>query len=115
MSKWTDIRDRAVAEAKEAKIDEAVKQSVARKFYDDALPALREVVDSFTEAIKEQSKTESGWVKIRDAIVLPACIQGTLWAIELLLGHTIKKTAPVAVASAAQAAPTAESADEPSA
>lgn len=32
MSKWTDIRDRAVAEAKEAKIDEAVKQSVARKF-----------------------------------------------------------------------------------
>lgn len=112
MSKWTDIRDRAVAEAKEAKIDEAVKQSVARKFYDDALPALREVGDSFTEAIKEQSKTESGWVKIRDAIVLPACIQGTLWAIELLLGHTIKKT-ETAPTQTAQATSTAEPADEP--
>ncbi len=111
MSKWTDIRDRAVAEAKEAKIDEAVKQSVARKFYDDVLPALQEVGGSFTEAVKEQSKTESGWVKIRDAIVLPGCIQGTIWAIKLLLGHTIKKTEPAPVA---QAAPTAESADEQS-
>ena len=92
MSKWTDIRDSIVAEAKAAKIDEELKQSVTEKLYSIVLPALRDAGDGFTEAVREQSKGETGWVKIRDAIVLPGCIQAGLWAIEKLLAFIIDKT-----------------------
>lgn len=93
MSKWTEIRDEVVAEAKAAKIDEKLKQTIAEKIYGEVLPALREIGDSFTDAIKEQSKSESGWTRIRDAFILPICVQAVLWVTETLLGLTIKKTA----------------------
>lgn len=102
MSKWTEIRDSIVAEAKATKIDEAVKQSVTQHIYDTVLPALREVGDSFTDIVKEQSKSESGWCKIRDGIALPICIQSGLWLAEKLLGYIIKKTADAQTAGAAE-------------
>lgn len=104
MSKWTEIRDSIVAEAKATKIDEAVKQSVTQHIYDTVLPALREVGDSFTDIVKEQSKSESGWCKIRDGIALPICIQSGLWLAEKLLGYIIKKTAAAQTAESTEPA-----------
>lgn len=100
MSKWTDIRDSIEEEVGKVKIDESVKQSVTQKIYDTVLPSAVKLADGFTDAIKEQSKNETGWCKIRDLIVLPAIIQGGLWAIEKALKLIIKETTGVDVQNA---------------
>ncbi|MDD6381758.1 MAG: hypothetical protein PUG02_00065 [Selenomonadaceae bacterium] len=92
MSKWTDIRDNIEQAVSDTQIDEEVKQAVTQKCYDVILPSLQKLGDVFVTEIKAQSATESGWNKIRDAIVLPALIDGGLWLIEKVLKKTIEKT-----------------------
>ena len=99
MSKWTEIRDDIEAEISEMKIDEQVKQTVTQKLYDVVLPSLRSLGNGFTDAIKEQSKNETGWCKVRDAIILPTVIQSALWLIDLMLRMTIKQTTGVDVSA----------------
>ena len=69
MSKWTDVRDNVV----------------------DALH-----VEDITEDVKQQSKSESGWCKIRDAIVLPLVIQGGVYIVKTVLSKTVKSTTAAA-------------------
>lgn len=92
MSKWMEIRDDIEAEISEMKIDEQVKQTVTQKLYDVALPSLQKLGDGFIDAIREQSKSETGWCKLRDSIFLPVVIKSTLWLIELVLSKTIAAT-----------------------
>lgn len=99
MSKWTEIRDDIEAEISEMKIDEQVKQTVTQKLYDVVLPSLRSLGNGFTDALKEQSKNETGWCKVRDAIILPTVIQSALWLIDLMLRMTIKQTTGVDVSA----------------
>ena len=56
------------------------------------LPSLQKLGDGFAASVKAQSADESGWCKVRDAIVLPALIEGGLWRVELVLKKTIEKT-----------------------
>ena len=93
MSKWTDIRDSIEDAVSTTKVDEQVKQAVTQKCYDVILPSLQKLSDGFVASIKAQSADESGWCKIRDAIVLPALIEGSLWLVEMVLKKTIEKTA----------------------
>lgn len=53
---------------------------------------MRKIGDGFTDTVRKQSADETGWCKIRDAIVLPALIEGGLWLVELVLKKTIEKT-----------------------
>ena len=92
MSKWTDIRDSIEQTVSNMQIDEQVKQAVTQQCYDMILPSLRKLGDGFVDAIKAQSADESGWCKVRDAIVLPALIEGSLWLVELVMKKTIEKT-----------------------
>lgn len=92
MSKWMEIRDDIEAEVSEMKIDEQVKQTVTQKLYDVALPSLQKLGDGFIDAIREQSKSETGWCKLRDSIFLPVVIKSTLWLVELVLSKTIAAT-----------------------
>ncbi|WP_432647477.1 hypothetical protein [Mitsuokella sp.] len=100
MSKWTDIRDSIEEAVTDTKIDEQVKQQVTQKLYDVVLPSLRKLGDGFTDSVKAQSATETGWCKIRDAIVLPGIIQGGLWLLEVTLKKVIKETTGVDVQTA---------------
>ena len=50
-------------------------------------------MDSFCAATKEQSKTESGWCKIRDGVVLPLLMQGGVYVVKLVLSKTVAQTA----------------------
>ena len=93
MSKWTDIRDSIEQAVSDTQIDEQVKQTVTQKLYDVVLPSLQKLGDGFIDAIREQSKSETGWCKLRDSIFLPVFIKSTLWLIELVLGKTIAATA----------------------
>lgn len=92
MSKWTEIRDSIEQVVSDTQIDEQVKQAVTQKCYDVILPSLQKLGDGFVASVKAQSADESGWCKVRDAIVLPALIEGGLWLIEMVLKKTIEKT-----------------------
>ncbi|WP_288763895.1 hypothetical protein [uncultured Mitsuokella sp.] len=92
MSKWTDIRDSIEQAVSGMQIDEQVKQAVTQKCYDVLLPSLQKLGDGFVASVKAQSADETGWCKVRDAIVLPALIEGGLWLIEMVLKKTIEKT-----------------------
>lgn len=96
MSKWTDIRDSIEQAVSGQQIDEQVKQDVMQKLYDAILPSLQKLGDGFVASVKAQSADESGWCKVRDAIVLPALIEGGLWLVEMVLKKTIEETTATA-------------------
>lgn len=93
MSKWTDVRDNVVDALHVDNVTEDVKQHVTATLLSEVVPVLENAVDSFCAATKEQSKTESGWCKIRDGVVLPLVMQGGVAIIKTVLSKTIKATA----------------------
>ncbi len=57
------------------------------------MPVIENAVDSFCATTKEQAKTETGWCKIRDGVVLPLLMQGGVYVVKLVLSKTIVQTA----------------------
>lgn len=93
MSKWTDVRDNIVDALHVEDITEDVKQHVTNAILSEVVPVIENAVDSFCTATKEQAKTETGWCKIRDSVVLPLLMQGGVAIIKTVLSKTIKATA----------------------
>ncbi len=67
--------------------DEAL-DNITNWIKETALPAVKEVSNAFTTALKEKAKNETGWIKFRDAIFLPGLISLALWGTGKLLGIT---------------------------
>lgn len=95
MSKWTEVRDNIVDTLHVEDITEAVKQHVTNTILREVMPVIENAVDSFCATTKEQSKTESGWCKIRDGVVLPLIMQGCVYVVKLVLSKTVTQTATV--------------------
>ena len=93
MSKWTDVRDNVVDALHVSDVTEDVKQHVTSTLLSEVVPVLENAVDSFCAATKEQSKSESGWCKIRDGVVLPLLMQGGVYVVKLVLSKTVSQTA----------------------
>lgn len=93
MSKWTDVRDNVVNALHVDDVTEDVKQHVTNTILSEVVPVIENAVDSFCTTIKEQSKSESGWCKIRDGIVLPLLMQGSVYVVKLVLSKTAAQTA----------------------
>lgn len=93
MSKWTDVRDNIVDALHVDDVTEDVKQHVTSTILSEVMPVAENAVDSFCAATKEQSKTEAGWCKIRDGIVLPLVMQGSIYIVKLVLSKTVAQTA----------------------
>ena len=93
MSKWTDVRDNVVDALHVEDVTEDVKQHVTATLLSEVMPVLENAVDSFCAATKEQSKSESGWCKIRDGVVLPLLMQGGVYVVKLVLSKTVAQTA----------------------
>lgn len=93
MSKWTDVRDNIVDALHVDDVTEDVKQHVTSTILSEVVPVAENAVDSFCAATKEQSKTEAGWCKIRDGVVLPLVMQGGIYIIKLVLSKTVAQTA----------------------
>lgn len=93
MSKWTDVRDNIVDALHVEDITEDVKQHVTNIILSEVMPVIENAVDSFCATTKEQAKTETGWCKIRDGVVLPLLMQGGVAIIKTVLSKTIKATA----------------------
>ena len=92
MSKWTNFRDSIVESLQVEEVTEQVKQNLTRQIVESILPAVKTAADSFTAKIKEQAKTETGWCKIRDMLVLTLVIDGAIYVVELVLTKTMEKT-----------------------
>ena len=92
MSKWTDIRDAIVKEINVNHVTEDVKQRVTRTILTECVPAVEHAVDRFVAQIKEQAKSERGWCYWRDAVVLPAVMQGSVWLVRLVLDKSLMPT-----------------------
>ena len=92
MSKWTDVRDNIVDALHVDDVTEDVKQHVTSTILSEVVPVAENAVDSFCAATKEQSKTETGWCKLRDGIVLPLVMQGGIYIIKLVLSKTVAQT-----------------------
>ena len=93
MSKWTDFRDDIVESLQVEEITEQVKRNLTKQIVESILPAVKTAADGFTAKIKEQAKTETGWCKIRDMLVLPLVINGAIYVVEMVLTKTMEKTA----------------------
>ena len=93
MSKWTDFRDDIVESLQVEEVTEQVKQNLTKQIVESILPAIKTAADGFTAKIKEQAKTEQGWCKIRDMLVLPLLIDGAIYVVEMVLTKTMEKTA----------------------
>lgn len=92
MSKWTEMRDDIVESLQVEEVTEQVKQNLTRQIVESILPAVKTAADGFVGKIKEQAKTEKGWCKIRDMLVLPLMIEGAIYVVELVLTKTMEKT-----------------------
>ena len=92
MSKWTDIRDAIVKEINVDQVTEEVKQRVTRMILSEGVPMIEQAVDKFVTKIKEQAKDEHGWCYWRDAVVLPAVMQGGVWLVRLVLDKSLTPT-----------------------
>lgn len=93
MSKWTEVRDNIADTLHVEDITEDVKQHVTNTILSEIIPVIENAVDSFCATIKEQSKVESGWCKIRDGVVLPLVMQGCVYVVKLVLSKTASQTA----------------------
>lgn len=97
MSKWTDIRDGALDAMKQGALNvaEGTKQQFMANFVEAGVPVIEEYAAQFTAKVKEQSENETGWTKIRDAIVIPFAAQ-----IGLYIGKQILQTVQTQTAAA---------------
>jgi hypothetical protein len=89
MSKWTEVRDGVLDALNADEVTEELKGSVTQKIIEEVLPAVDDVADKFITTIEEQAKTENGWNKLRDGIVLPLVINGAIWAVKFALSKTM--------------------------
>lgn len=103
MSKWVEVRDSLVDVLKVDEVTEAAKQQVTKAILEEVLPAVENAADAFVSATREQSKTETGWNKWRDGIVLPFIISGVLYAVKTVLEKTVSSTAGAATTEPSEA------------
>ena len=92
MSKWTEIRDGVLDAVNADEVTEELKESVTQKVLDEVLPAVEDVAGKFIATIEEQAKSESGWNKLRDGIVLPLVINGGIYVVKYVLSKTVTET-----------------------
>ena len=87
MSKWTEIRDGALD------VVEETKQQFMANFIEAGVPVIEEYAMQFTAKVKEQATNETGWTKIRDAIVIPFAVQIVLYIGKQILQTVQQQTA----------------------
>lgn len=88
MSKWTEVRDGLVAALDVKEVAESAKDQMITSLATDGMDAMSEVADKFVEQVQAQASEETGWCAIRDRFVLPLLVNGTLWAIKLVLAKS---------------------------
>lgn len=104
MSKWTEIRDGALDAMKQGALNvaEETKQQFLANFIEAGVPVIDEYAAQFTAKVKEQAANESGWNKVRDAVVIPFAVQIGLYVGKQILSMVESQTATAADAAVQQ-------------
>ena len=92
MSKWTEVRDGLVSALDVKEVTESAKDQMLASLVTDGMDAIGVVADKFVEQVQMQGSEETGWCAIRDRFVLPLLINGTLWAVKLVLAKSAQST-----------------------
>lgn len=91
MSKWTELRDSALEQIKQNTLDvtETAKNDFLKTFSDSAYPVVEAYADSFCETVRKQADQESGWCKVRDSALIPACVKIGLVVFKAVISSTV--------------------------
>ena len=92
MSKWVNFRDELLSTLKFDEVDDKMKEDFTSWLLEIAMPIAETSADSFISQIKVQAVEENGWTKLRDLVILPFIITGSLWLVKQTLTKTIKNT-----------------------
>ena len=92
MSKWTEIRDCMVSALDVSDVVESAKEQLIADLTGDGMGAISAVADKFITQVQAQADNEQGWCMVRDKFVLPLLINGTIWAIKLVLAKSTPTT-----------------------
>jgi hypothetical protein len=92
------MRDKALEAMKEGALDvvEETKQKFLDNFIEAGMPAIEAYAELFSATVQEQAKNETGWVKIRDAFVIPLAVKAALGVSSGILGVVQGKTGKAA-------------------
>lgn len=92
MSQWTNFRDAIEGEIENVKLDELAKQELTKNLVDNVMPAVDAWIGKLSAGLIEESKEETGWCKIRDAVVLPYALRAIAYVGKQALAKTMEKT-----------------------
>lgn len=98
MSTWTDMRDKALEAMKEGALDvvDETKQKFLDNFIEAGMPVIKAYAELFSATVQEQAKNETGWVKIRDMVVIPLAVKVALGVSSGILSMVQGKTGKAA-------------------
>ena len=79
-------------------VKEDAKNATLVWLKDKVLPAVKDIAEAYTAALKESAANESGWNKFRDTVFLPMLVDGAFWVFDkalakMLTGQTVKDLA----------------------
>lgn len=94
MSKFTEIRDGALDALKDGALNvvEETKQKFLKNFIESGIPVIEEYAEKFIAEVTKQAKEESGWCKIRDAVVIPFAVKVLLYVGRQIINLVADKT-----------------------
>ena len=94
MSQWTDLRDGALDAMKQGALNvvEETKQKFLQNFVEAVEPVIESYADLFVNTVKAQAENESGWNKVRDAVVIPFAVKIGLYVGKELINFVMSKT-----------------------
>ena len=94
MSKWTEFRDALLDSMRGGtlNITEQTKQDFMEQFVEAGMPVIEQYAEKFSEAVKEQAENETGWIRVRDSVVIPFGVNVILFVVRQMLEKTRKAT-----------------------
>ena len=92
MSKWVEIRDAVEKEITVSGVAEEVRKNILAVLANEAVPAVDAFLDKFAAGVKAEAARETGWCKVRDAVVIPYAIHGIMWVSKYVIDRTLTET-----------------------
>ena len=92
MSKWTDVRDAVEKEIQISGVAEEVRRNILAVLVNEAEPAVEAFLDKFVAGVKAEADKETGWCKIRDAVVIPYALSAIVWVSKYVIQRTLVET-----------------------
>ena len=91
-SAWVQFRDAVEADVENMKLGEEAKQELTKNLALNVMPAVDAWIGKLSAGLIEESKEETGWCKIRDAVVLPYALRAITYVGKQALAKTMEKT-----------------------